>query len=127
MTYIYTISCAETGKVVYVGRTKNTRLRFTAHRSKPTFLLKCWMTNHTPLFHVVDSCDKKDALLMESYWIQQFKAWGFELLNVNQCNNAGFEKPILKISVKKMSERRKERQAVVSRLLTLKELLLKTA
>lgn len=82
MIYIYTISCAKTGRVVYVGRTKNPKERFYAHKSKPCDTpIKKWVATNKPVFEVIDSCDFIEAKNLEEYWIHQMTVWGFELFN----------------------------------------------
>lgn len=89
IVYIYTLSCPITFVVKYVGKTTNVRLRYNQHVSdkRQMSLVKSWIkslkkTGLTPIMEVVDECNNDNWRLMESYWICQFRTWGFELKNM---------------------------------------------
>jgi len=59
----------------YIGKTKNCNNRISGHRLKyglNTFLEK------------LDLVENKECKFWESYWIGQFKNWGFNLVNKNK-------------------------------------------
>lgn len=63
---------------VYIGKTKNPKNRKRAHKTK---------YGHHIIYSVIDeinSLERKDWEPLESYWIQQFIAWGFEVVNKNK-------------------------------------------
>jgi len=73
---IYLIeNCYGDSNKVYVGKTKNSREQ--AH--KKTFGKNIIYT----YIDEIDSLDSKDWEPLESYWIEQFRQWGFEVLNKN--------------------------------------------
>lgn len=50
---------------------------------KDLFIRKCLSEAHNLNIHLLEVVDNPDhALFLEEYWIQQFKCWGFELLNI---------------------------------------------
>jgi hypothetical protein len=61
---------------VYIGKTKNSRKR--EHKKK--------FGSQTQYSYIdeVNSLLSKDWKPLECYWIEQFKSWGFEVLNKNQ-------------------------------------------
>jgi hypothetical protein len=72
------IYCLEKcNKIFYVGKTKNSILREQDHKNKYGNDI-----NFIPLDEVEDN--KNEWKFWESYWIDQFKAWGFNLLNKNK-------------------------------------------
>lgn len=86
---IYTITSPLTGNVIYVGSTKDITKRQKGH---------AWMIDHMvglrnmnraermkvvfPI-DVIEVVDAKDRFKAENYWICQFHAWGFPLINRN--------------------------------------------
>lgn len=78
MTYIYLV---EDYNRVYIGKTISPKIRERHHKNK--------FGSHI-LFTIIDqvsSLDKKDWKPLECYWIEQFRCWGFELLNKNEGGN----------------------------------------
>jgi hypothetical protein len=76
ITYIYLIELSQ--DKVYIGKTVNPISRKYGH-----------MLNygHDIKYHIIDeilSIDSKDWKPLESYWIEQFKQWGFIVLNKNK-------------------------------------------
>lgn len=75
-TKIYLITnCYNNSNKIYIGKTKN-----------------CRKNKHEKLFgnniiysyiDEINSLNKKDWKPLECYWIEQFKAWGFDVLNKN--------------------------------------------
>lgn len=63
---------------VYIGKTKNSKIREQEHRRK---------FGENIIYNEIDeinSLNKNDWEPIESYWIEQFKAWGFEIVNKNK-------------------------------------------
>lgn len=87
-TYIYTLSCPVSGTIKYVGKTVDLRLRYNSHlcdKRKPS-KVKSWIINLRrngllPVMEVIDECVGESWRFWESYWICQFKSWGFPLKN----------------------------------------------
>jgi hypothetical protein len=79
MTYIYLIeNCYGILNNIYIGKTKIEGSRKNKH--KDTFGKQiCCTTIDTIL-----SDDKKVWKLLESYWIEQFRQWGFNVQNKNK-------------------------------------------
>lgn len=75
-TKIYIVTnCYNDPNKVYIGKTINSR----KHNHKKTYG-KC--INY---FYIdeINSLDHKNWKWLESYWIEQFRQWGFEVLNIN--------------------------------------------
>jgi biotin operon repressor len=60
---------------VYIGKTKKSRKYAHVHTFGPDI-------KYT-IIDSIDSLDRKDWKSLETYWIQQFRAWGFEVVNKN--------------------------------------------
>lgn len=87
-TIIYTLSDPITKQVRYVGKTKcSITKRFNHHidksRNKPTTHRDNWIKSLLlkGLFPVIEIIDD-DVIDYESYWINQFVYWGFNLTNM---------------------------------------------
>lgn len=90
---IYTLTCPITNQIVYVGKTsKPLEKRLYAHMSccngtgsfeKHLYTRKL---KHKKLQFIIDEIETTnsniDAIMLEKYWISQFKAWGFKLFNL---------------------------------------------
>lgn len=99
--YIYTLTDSHKNTICYVGVTTNPTQREYDHnwvkRQKyplctykkmdgtpvPSFPKYLQVNNVTLYMEIIEEvvCSKNEALRIEEYWIQQFKAWGFPLLN----------------------------------------------
>jgi hypothetical protein len=76
-TKIYLITnCYNNPNKVYIGKTKNNRQK--DHKRK--FGQQIEYSEIDEIY----SLDKKDWEPLETYWINQFKAWGFDVLNKNE-------------------------------------------
>jgi hypothetical protein len=76
-TQIYLVeNCLNDPHAIYIGKTKNTREP--AH--KRTFGKNIKYT----IIDEICSLNKKDWKPLECYWIEQFKIWGFKVLNKNK-------------------------------------------
>lgn len=77
-THIYLVeNCYGDKNKVYIGKTTNPNNRKSNH--KRTYGSKIIFT----VIDTINSVDSKDWKPLESYWIEQFKHWGFETMNVN--------------------------------------------
>lgn len=91
MIKIYTLSDPITKEIRYVGKTKyslSKRLKghCWAHPSKTTHCYN-WITSlakkgKLPIIELVEEVSEEDWIIMERYWISQFKTWGFNLTNI---------------------------------------------
>jgi group I intron endonuclease len=77
ITRIYLVeNCFGDPNKVYIGKTKTSRK--SAH--------KCKFGDKITYSYIdeISSLNKKDWEPLETFWIQQFKVWGFEVLNKNE-------------------------------------------
>ena len=89
MFYIYTLSDPNTNEVRYVGKTTNITRRYYLHKTesktgvthKSKWFAKLLMEGRKPTLEIVDIVDT-NWQFWESYWISQFKSWGFDLCNL---------------------------------------------
>jgi len=90
---IYTLKCNIENSIKYVGLTRcNTlKTRLDNHWSgdegtlnKNLWIAKCRLSKVKPTIELLDSIitdNKSEAYDLEMYWINQFKQWGFNLVN----------------------------------------------
>ena len=84
ITYIYLVeNCYGDPNKVYIGKTKNPKSRKNNHKRK--FGKKI---NYT-IIDQINSLYIKDWKPLETFWIQQFRVWGFELVNINKEGGTG--------------------------------------
>jgi len=77
ITKIYLVeNCYGDPNKIYIGKTKNSRKR--AHESKLGINIKYTIIDE------INSLDVVDWKPLESYWIEQFRNWGFDVLNKNE-------------------------------------------
>lgn len=77
ITKIYLVSnCYGDPNKVYIGKTKNSRI--ISHKQKFGKQIKYVYIDE------INSLNKKDWKPLECYWIEQFRQWGFELMNKNK-------------------------------------------
>ena len=92
ITYIYILQDPNNMDVRYVGKTTNPKKRFYQHTNKKVqersrrrylsnWILKLLNRDKKPIMTVID-CTSKDWKELEMYWIEQFKNWGFKLVNL---------------------------------------------
>jgi group I intron endonuclease len=88
--YIYTLEHPITHEIRYIGKTTqplNKRLKAHVYESKQKNNHKCnWVyklitNNLTPIIKILDIVTEKEWEFWESYWIEQFKTWGYNLVN----------------------------------------------
>ena len=86
---IYTLNCPITGEVKYIGKTiKPVEKRLTEHLSdlrgydkRKNWLRMLKLMGLKPYVEILDCVDSAEWAFWESYWICQFRAWGFNLKN----------------------------------------------
>ena len=93
---VYTLTDPLTNEIRYVGLTTNDiRTRLSAHvsaaksnRVKTNKRLGDWIRSlievgEKPIIEFLDETELiEDIMQLESYWIQQFKTWGYDLFNI---------------------------------------------
>lgn len=85
--YVYTLS--EGDDVRYVGVTRLLEDRKRQHLFKRDGTIKAkWVGSlaqrgKLPDFDVIDTVDESDWQFWESFWIQQFRGWGYRLVNAD--------------------------------------------
>lgn len=87
---IYTLTSPENNQVFYVGQTRlpiHQRLidHKTSNSPVSAYFKKLRAKNLEPVAEEIDTCSVSNAFALEAYWIQQFAAWGFDLLNKQRC------------------------------------------
>lgn len=87
---IYTLSDPRTNLVRYVGKTTNINKRFIKHinesKKSTSSHKKAWIrgllnVGLKPIINIIDKVGKDEWEFWETYWISQFKTWGFNLTN----------------------------------------------
>jgi hypothetical protein len=92
ITYIYILQDPDTMSVRYVGKTTNAKKRWYQHNNKKiqkysrrrylsNWLLQLLNNNKKPIMTIIDETND-DWQQLEMYWIEQFKNWGFKLVNL---------------------------------------------
>lgn len=89
MTFIYTLSNPTTGEVRYIGKTNNCYQRYRHHlvsSANPKSHKRNWINslkkkNLKPILEIIDEVSDTEWQFWEHYWIIQFKAWGFNIVN----------------------------------------------
>jgi group I intron endonuclease len=87
MTYIYILS--DGNEIRYVGKTKFISNRYRSHINeskkkrthKEKWINKVLLNGGKIIIEILDMCDDDISNDIESYWISQFKCWGFNLVN----------------------------------------------
>lgn len=88
-TNIYVLIDPETQQVRYVGKANNISQRYKAHLNrarkhqihKLNWINSLKVKRLKPIIEVIDVVPIKDWVFWETYWISQFKTWGFDLIN----------------------------------------------
>lgn len=87
--YIYTLSDPRNNQVRYVGKTNNPKQRRSAHgvltreqkSRKKNWVKHLKSLGLKPVFEIIEEVNIDGWKEAEKFWITQFKAWGFRLLN----------------------------------------------
>lgn len=93
-TYIYTLADPKTKEIRYVGKTTNLKRRAYQHfnvkiskklgnKHLGNWLLFILNSGNLPIMEVLEECES-NWVESEQYWIEQFKCWGFHLLNITK-------------------------------------------
>jgi hypothetical protein len=84
ITKIYLVSNIDfNSNKVYIGKTKNTR--YYKH------INKFGKNIEYVIIDEINSLDYKDWEPLETYWIEQFRQWGFEIVNIRKKGGSGSE------------------------------------
>ncbi len=101
--YIYSLSDPNSEEIRYIGKTSNISDRFKRH------LQRCYLDNYdrntyksnwiksllkkglNPIIEIVEECTKDSVNRLETYWISQFRAWGFRLTNLSEGGEFGVD------------------------------------
>jgi len=88
------INCFENPNKVYIGKTKNSREK--DHKKI--------YGNNIEYFYVdeVESLNHKDWEPLETYWIEQFRQWGFEIMNKRNVE----KEEVVPISIQKKQNKK---------------------
>jgi len=82
-TKIYLVENIEPGtNKVYIGKTKNND-RYYGHQSKYGLQIQYTIIDE------INSLNHSDWEPLETYWIEQFKQWGFEVINKRKKGGSG--------------------------------------
>jgi hypothetical protein len=83
-TFIYLVTnCYNNPNKVYIGKTINSRY----HNHKKTYGENIIYT----VIDKIDSLNRKDWGPLETYWIEQFGQWGFDVVNPRKKGGGGME------------------------------------
>lgn len=98
-TFIYTLSDPDTLEVRYVGKANNIKYRLWAHLTeakkdsrnlrKCNWIKKLLAQGKKPIIEIVEEVSIEFWKESEMYWISQFKAWGFNLINMTKGGECG--------------------------------------
>ena len=90
--FIYSLACPYTKKIKYVGKTiKPLHQRLNSHNTDANARVSRWAKKlfnrkKKPIIEIIDSVNRSEVNYWERYWIHQFMAWGFNLLNFTHTN-----------------------------------------
>jgi len=90
LTNIYVLIDPITNLVRYVGKTDDIKIRLKEHIRKAKYSKthkNNWINSLlnkglNPIIETIDKIPNNEASFWEIYWIEQFKAWGFNLTNI---------------------------------------------
>lgn len=83
-TFIYLVeNCYGDSNKVYIGKTINSR----EHAHKKTYGSKIKYT----IIDEIESLSRKEWAFLETYWIEQFRQWGFKVVNIRTKGGSGPE------------------------------------
>lgn len=94
-TYIYTLSCPETGDVRYVGKSNDPKSRFRKHlkmvdnnQLKNHWISKLISNDLIPILTIIDEVDINQWKEKEKFYISKYRTLGFDLFNTS-CGGDG--------------------------------------
>lgn len=96
--FIYSLSCPYTKKIKYVGKTvKSLDQRLGGHNTNTNARVSRWakklfIRGRKPIIEIIDVVNRSEVSYWERYWIHQFIAWGFKLLNHTHTKISSKEK-----------------------------------
>lgn len=87
--FIYTLEHPITNEVRYIGKTKNPKMRFHNHCNKlhnekthkRNWINSLKKENLKPIMKILDEIEESEWKYWEKFWIEQFRQWGFNLVN----------------------------------------------
>lgn len=93
--YIYTLD--NDGIIFYIGKTSDTTTRLRKHKSeskfkrthKEKYINKLIRESKEVNLSILDIVDEESVNYWETYWIEQFKQWGFNLTNATTGGEGG--------------------------------------
>lgn len=93
--YIYFLEEKDSKNIFYVGSSFDPNTRKVAHRSGSkrgdshlyNYMNSCILDFTLNILEEVEVVSKEELLSIEIYWINQFKAWGFDLKNSRLYKN----------------------------------------
>jgi hypothetical protein len=98
-TFIYTLSDPDTLEVRYIGKANSIKYRFWSHiheakndsrnQRKCNWIKKLLAQNKKPIIEILEEVPRDRWKEAEMYWIAQFKAWGFRLINLTSGGESG--------------------------------------
>ena len=109
---IYTLADPDTGEVRYVGKTKNSLQHRLKQHIYETFRYKSYkaswikgllLNEKMPIIELLDETNE-DWQSLESYWIAQFKSWGFKLVNMTEGGDGNQNQVITQETKQKISQ-----------------------
>jgi group I intron endonuclease len=88
-TFIYTLLDPVTNQIRYIGKANNLDQRYKAHLNKTRkhqIHKRNWINSLKkqglkPIIEILDVVPIAEWQFWETYWISQFKSWGFDLIN----------------------------------------------
>lgn len=94
-TFIYTLSCPESGLVRYVGKSDNPKLRFNSHKYEKIGKKYAWIKSVlnqglNPVLEIIDEVSIHEWQEKERHYIKLFKCIGASLLNCTDGGDGGF-------------------------------------
>lgn len=94
ITHIYTIS-DENNNIRYIGKSDQPKRRLHQHitiksnQDKYDWIQSIIENGSNPIIEIIDSVPVLEWHYWEKYWIEQFKVWGFNLLNISKGGVGG--------------------------------------
>ena len=100
MVFIYTLSHPITGEIRYIGKTNGTLTdRLAKHlvtkerNHRSSWIKNLLNQNLKPVIEVLEEVTHEEWAGAERFWIAQFKAWGYRLINGTEGGDCGVISP----------------------------------